>query len=64
MPIGLGAFGHDGAGGALAFADPGADLAFGYVPVPMQYPGGADARSIALARVAGQIARTHPLPTP
>ena len=56
MPFGaLGAFGHDGAGGALAFADPRTDLAFGYVPAPMQYPGGADSRSVALARLAGAI---------
>jgi CubicO group peptidase (beta-lactamase class C family) len=35
------AFGHDGGGGALGFADPFYDLAFGYVPLPMQYSGGA-----------------------
>ena len=59
MPFGsFGAFGHDGAGGTLAFADPRTDLAFGYVPAPMQYPGGADARSIALARLARSIARS------
>ncbi len=58
MPFGsLGAFGHDGAGGALGFADPRNDLSFGYIPVPMQYPGGADHRAIALARLAGEIAR-------
>lgn len=54
---GLGAFGHDGAGGTLAFADPSTGIAFGYVPVPMQYPGGADFRSVALARLAHDIAR-------
>jgi CubicO group peptidase (beta-lactamase class C family) len=53
MPFGgVRAFGHDGAGGALAFADPESELAFGYIPVPMQHPGGADHRSIALARLA------------
>jgi CubicO group peptidase (beta-lactamase class C family) len=58
MPFGsVHAFGHDGAGGALAFADPETDLAFGYVPVPMQYPGGADHRSVALARLARDCAR-------
>jgi CubicO group peptidase (beta-lactamase class C family) len=58
MPFGsLGAFGHDGGGGALAFADPLTDLSFGYIPVPMQYPGGADHRAVALARLAGEIAR-------
>ena len=51
---GLGAFGHDGAGGALAFADPTTDISFGYIPVPMQYPGGADYRSVALARLVRQ----------
>jgi CubicO group peptidase (beta-lactamase class C family) len=57
MPFGgVGAFGHDGAGGALAFADPETGLAFGYVPVPMQYPGGADHRSVALARLARECA--------
>jgi len=44
------AFGHDGASGALAFADPLYDLGFGYVPQAMQYPGGADARAIELSR--------------
>jgi CubicO group peptidase (beta-lactamase class C family) len=57
MPYGgLGAFGHDGAGGALAFADPTTGLAFGYIPWPRQHPGGADRRSIALARVARRCA--------
>jgi len=26
-------------------------MAFGYIPVPMQYPGGADHRALALARL-------------
>jgi CubicO group peptidase (beta-lactamase class C family) len=57
MPFGsVRAFGHDGAGGALAFADPETELAFGYIPVPMQHPGGADHRSIALARLARDCA--------
>jgi CubicO group peptidase (beta-lactamase class C family) len=51
------AFGHDGAGGALAFADPETELAFGYIPVPMQHPPGADHRSVALARLARECAR-------
>ncbi|BDV32281.1 serine hydrolase domain-containing protein [Microbacterium terricola] len=57
MPYGgLGAFGHDGAAGALAFADPKADLAFGYIPWPRQHPGGADYRSVQLARAAAECA--------
>jgi CubicO group peptidase (beta-lactamase class C family) len=52
---GLGAFGHDGGGGALAFADATTEIAFGYLPVPMQYPGGADHRALAFARMARQI---------
>ena len=45
------AFGHDGAGGALGFADPMYDLGFGYVTRPMSYPGGADHRAIALSQL-------------
>lgn len=57
MPYGgLGAFGHDGAGGALAFADPAIKLSFGYIPNPMQYPGGGDYRSLDLARLARECA--------
>jgi CubicO group peptidase (beta-lactamase class C family) len=51
MPFGgIHAYGHDGAGGALAFADPETQIAFGYIPHPMQYPGGADHRAVTLAR--------------
>jgi CubicO group peptidase (beta-lactamase class C family) len=58
MPFGgAHAFGHDGAGGALAFADPTTEIGFGYSPVPMQYPGGADHRSVALARLVHDCAR-------
>lgn len=46
------AFGHDGAGGAIGFADPLYDLAFGYVPLPMQYPGGCDPKAIELSHLA------------
>jgi hypothetical protein len=49
------AFGHDGGGGALAFADPETGVSFGFIPVPMQYPGGADRLSVALARKVRQI---------
>jgi len=58
MPFGsVHAFGHDGAGGALAFADPETAIGFGYSPVPMQYPGGADHRSVALARLVRECAQ-------
>lgn len=57
MPFGgLGAYGHDGAGGALAFADPESGMAFGYVCHPMQHPGGADRRAVELARLARRCA--------
>jgi CubicO group peptidase (beta-lactamase class C family) len=53
------AFGHDGAGGALGFADPFHDLAFGYSPTPMQYPGGADARGVELSSVVRLCIQSH-----
>jgi CubicO group peptidase (beta-lactamase class C family) len=55
----VGSMGHDGAGGALAFADPQNGISFGYVPHPMQYPGGADHRSVILARLAAECANTN-----
>ena len=51
------AFGHDGAGGALGYADPLYELAFGYTPYPMQAPGGADPKAIELSRVAREVVR-------
>jgi CubicO group peptidase (beta-lactamase class C family) len=53
------AFGHDGMGGALGFADPMYDLAFGYIPLPMQYPGGADARAIELSAIVRSCIRSE-----
>ncbi|KQR74442.1 hypothetical protein ASF98_22015 [Arthrobacter sp. Leaf337] len=44
------AVGHDGAGGALGYADPLYDVSFGYIPLQMQLPGGADARALRLSR--------------
>ena len=56
MPFGtLEAFGHDGGGGALAFADPGTGVSFGYIPVPMQYPGGADPVAVRIARTVRDV---------
>lgn len=52
-----GAFGHDGAGGALGFADPAYALGFGWVPYPMQLPGGADPKAIALSAAVRAIIR-------
>lgn len=51
------AFGHDGAGGALGFADPRYDLAFGYIPQRMAYPGGADQRGVALSEAVRRSIR-------
>jgi len=53
------AFGHDGAGGALGFADPFHALAFGYSPAPMQYPGGADTRGVELSSVVRLCIQSH-----
>jgi CubicO group peptidase (beta-lactamase class C family) len=44
------AFGHDGAGGAIGIADPWHGTAYAWIPRRMSYPGGADARGLALAR--------------
>jgi CubicO group peptidase (beta-lactamase class C family) len=44
------AFGHEGAGGAIGFADPWHGVAYGHIPRRMVTPGGADPRGLALAR--------------
>jgi CubicO group peptidase (beta-lactamase class C family) len=49
------AFGHDGAGGALAFADPVTRVAFGYVTGRAPVPAGADRRALALAAEVRRI---------
>jgi CubicO group peptidase (beta-lactamase class C family) len=52
------AFGHDGSGGAIGIADPWHGLAYAWIPRRMSYPGGADARGLALAGVLrGCLAR-------
>ncbi len=50
------AFGHDGAGGSIAVADPWRGLAFAWIPRRMSFPGGADSRGIGLAKVLRECA--------
>jgi CubicO group peptidase (beta-lactamase class C family) len=51
------AFGHDGAGGSLAYSDPYVDVAFGYTVQRIPLPGGADARALDLSRLVRRAAR-------
>jgi CubicO group peptidase (beta-lactamase class C family) len=51
------AFGHDGAGGSLAFCDPTYDLSFGYTVQRLPLPGGMDARAVELAAVVRDCLR-------
>ncbi len=44
------AFGHDGAGGSLAYCDPHFDVSFGYTVHRIPLPGGADERALQLSR--------------
>jgi CubicO group peptidase (beta-lactamase class C family) len=54
MPPGVGgkSFGHAGAGGSLAFADPDARLSFGYVMNQMQLGMTGDQRTQTLVAAA------------
>ena len=45
-----GVFGHGGAGGSIGYADPKADIGFGYVMNRMQMVGDDDPRTVSLAR--------------
>ena len=45
-----GVFGHGGAGGSIGFADPKADIGFGYVMNKMQMVGDDDRRTVGLAK--------------
>ena len=49
---GRNSFGHPGAGGSLAFADPDAQLGFSYVMNAMQFNMAGDPRSLALVKAA------------
>lgn len=51
------AFGHDGAGGGLAFADPAYGMGFGYIPNPIQYPGAADPKGVQLSTLVRSCIR-------
>ncbi|HMK12742.1 MAG TPA: serine hydrolase domain-containing protein [Acidimicrobiales bacterium] len=48
------AFGHDGAGGSLAFCDPTYDISFGYTVQRLPLPGGMDVRALELAALVRQ----------
>ncbi|MFG2022115.1 serine hydrolase domain-containing protein [Streptomyces sp. NPDC048825] len=48
--LGAGAFGHSGAGGTQAFADPRSGLAYGYTRRRMSFPGGAAPENERLVR--------------
>jgi CubicO group peptidase (beta-lactamase class C family) len=54
---GVGTFGHDGAGGSLAFHDPDCDVSFGYTVQRLPLPGGMDARAVELARLVREALR-------
>ncbi|WP_151480576.1 serine hydrolase domain-containing protein [Streptomyces albicerus] len=49
--LGAGAFGHSGAGGSQAFADPRSGLAYGYTRRRIAFPGGAAPENQRLVRV-------------
>jgi CubicO group peptidase (beta-lactamase class C family) len=50
--LGAGAFGHSGAGGSQAFADPRSGLAYGYTRRRCAFPGGAAPENERLVRAA------------
>jgi CubicO group peptidase (beta-lactamase class C family) len=57
------AVGHDGAAGALGFADPQYRIAFGYIPNPAPARGGADARAVELSATVRNCAHAQPQTT-
>ncbi|MEU2285529.1 serine hydrolase domain-containing protein [Streptomyces sp. NPDC013178] len=48
--LGAGAFGHSGAGGSQAFADPRSGLAYGYTRRRVAFPGGAAPENVRLVK--------------
>ncbi|MGW2827750.1 serine hydrolase domain-containing protein [Streptomyces sp. NPDC001286] len=54
--LGAGAFGHSGAGGSQAFADPRSGLAYGYTRRRLAYPGGAAPENDRLVRAVHRAA--------
>ncbi|POX53777.1 EstA family serine hydrolase [Streptomyces sp. Ru71] len=54
--LGAGTFGHSGAGGSQAFADPRSGLAYGYTRRRMSFPGGAAPENTALVRAVHEAA--------
>lgn len=55
--LGAGSFGHSGAAGSEAFADPRAGLAYGYSRRRFAYPGGAAPENVRLAYTVHEAAR-------
>ncbi len=55
--LGAGSFGHSGAAGSQAFADPRAGLTYGYTRRRFAYPGGAAPENERLAYVVHRAAR-------
>ncbi|NGO09829.1 beta-lactamase family protein [Streptomyces sp. HC44] len=56
--LGAGTFGHSGAGGSQAFADPRSGLAYGYTRRRIAFPGGAAPENDGLVRAAHRAALT------
>jgi CubicO group peptidase (beta-lactamase class C family) len=50
------AFGHDGAGGSIAVADPWHGISYAWIPRRMSFPGGGDSRGFELAAILRECA--------
>jgi CubicO group peptidase (beta-lactamase class C family) len=55
----LSAFGHDGAAGAMVFADPVGEIVLGYAVRRFTYPGGMDPRIRPVIKAIQNIARAE-----